>query len=109
MAPVFQYAMIVLNRKPGKTSRFHVKGANFTTNSKVFLDGLECDHTKFLTSTVLAVALKFGNWPVAAPAVAVPAAGGTGEVDVTITVKDGADTSVPTQVTVVAVNEDDLA
>jgi hypothetical protein len=110
MPPVFQYAMIVLNRKPHKTSWFHVKGANFTATSKVLLNGQECDRTKCISPTLLAAAVKFASWPVALPAVGGGApAPATGELDVTITVKDGADLTVPALVTVVEVNEDDLA
>ncbi len=107
--PTFQSAKIILNRKPGKTSRFHVKGSNFTANSKVFLNGKECDRTNYVSPNLLAVALKFGSWPVLAPlAAAVPPVPSTGEIDVTITVKDGTATTPDNPVTVVAVNEDDL-
>jgi len=113
MPPEFQYAMIVLNRKPGKTSRFHVKGSNFTATSKVLLNGQECDRTKFVTPSLLAAAVKFSNWPAlqaAAGAVApAPAPVYTAEINVTISVQDGIDVTVPTQVTVVTVNEDDVA
>jgi hypothetical protein len=109
MAPVFDFAMIVLNQKNNKTSRFYVKGSNFTDTSKVSVNGKECDRTKCINSNVLAVALKYANWPALQPTSGyVVESAGTGEIDVTISVTDGTDTSTPTQVTVVVVNDDDL-
>jgi hypothetical protein len=106
----FGYAMIVLNQKAGKTSRFYVKGDGFSNSSKVMLDGLPCDVTTYVNATLLTVALKYGNWPLTAPkSTLIPAAGGaTGEVNVTITVQDSGNSTQPTMVPVVVVNEDDL-
>jgi hypothetical protein len=110
MAPVFDFAMIVLNQKNNKTSRFYVKGSNFTNTSKVSINGKECDRTKCINSNILAVALKYSNWPAMLPASGhIVASAGTGEINVTISVTDGPDTTIPTQVTVVTVNDDDVA
>ena len=109
MPPVFDYAMIVLNRKNNKTSRFYVKGSNFTSTSKVILNGQECDRTNLINSNILAAAVKYANWPAMQPASGhIVESAGTGEINVTISVTDGADTTTPTQVTVVTVNDDDL-
>ena len=107
MAMTFNYAMIVLNRWPGKTSRFYVEGTNFTNTCKVMLDNKVCDKTTYLNSNILTVALKYGNWPMATSKT-LPAAGVTGELTITITVVDGASYTTPTQVNVIVVNEDDL-
>jgi len=103
--------MIVLNRKSGKTSRFYVNGANFTAASKVWLNTKECDETTYIDPTLLHVKLKWKNWPMmaAAPSGMVATAGtATGEVDVTITVKEGLATSTPTLVKALDVDDHDL-
>ncbi len=113
MAPVFGFAMIALNHKANKTSRFYIKGSGFDNTSQVWLqtaDGTlkKADDAKPVppgSTTTLLVRLKWSQWPhIKRDAV------DTGEVDVTITVKNTGDNSqsTPTTVTVLSVDDDDL-
>ena len=109
MAPTFDFAMVALNKKSSKWSRFYVKGSGFTSSTKVLIDNKECHKvTPMASGTVLSVAVKYADiMTVAAPAgpgMATAAGTATGEVDLTITVKDGPN-AVDKLVTVLVVDE----
>lgn len=108
MAPTFDFLMVALNCKPGKWSRFYCKGSGFTGTTKVLINNQECHKITPMGSNLLSVAVKYGDlMPVpapVAPATETAAPTATGEVDLTITVKDGPN-SVDKLVTVLVVNE----
>ena len=112
MAPTFDFAMIALNKKASKWCRFYVKGSGFTSSTEVLINNKVCQKvTPMASGTILSVAVKYGDlMPVAAPAapaaaeIATAAGTATGEVDLTITVKDGPN-AVDKLITVLVVDE----
>ena len=89
---------VVLNKKAGKTSRLYLKGQNFSAATTVAINGKACNGVKYDPPDKLIVKLKDPSRPAAPP---------TGEITVTITVANGAESS-DTPVTVYVDDDDDV-
>jgi hypothetical protein len=97
-------SMIVLNKRANTPSRFFLKGKGFASGAKVYIDGNRVHRSNRVGGQLISARVRY------AELVALRAAGPppTGELDVTITVRNGSEESDPILVTVYVDDDDDV-
>ena len=98
-------SMIVLNRRANTPSRFFLKGKGFAVGAKVFIDDQRCHRSHRVGAQLITARVRYAEL---FPDDRLTAPPPTGELDVTITVKNGSEVSDPIVVTVYVDDDDDV-